>query len=92
MFCSSHVDQLNAYFTDSKWSPDSEFMKVRLVNGANCTSIGDALRFVDQLHVIKSDCVVLTGDIVTNMNLKSAVDLHIERRKTDSSSIMTIVR
>eukprot|EP00210_Caulerpa_lentillifera_P002171 g2085.t1 len=66
-------------------------MKVRLINGVKCVSIGDALRFVDQLHVIKSDCVILTGDVVTNMNLKLAVDSHIVRRNTDSSSIMTIV-
>lgn len=90
VLCCRHVDAIVTYLEASKWSPDSTFMKVRPIVGQDCHSIGDALRFIDQLHIVKSDCVVLKGNIISNMNLKEAVQAHRNRRQRESTAILTV--
>lgn len=66
-------------------------MKVEYVIGKNCTSTGDALRYLDELNRIKNDFILVYGDIVSNVNLKIAMENHLKRRKKDSHCIMTMV-
>eukprot|EP00501_MAST-03F_sp_TOSAG23-6_P002599 GSMAST32.ASY1.ANO1.2740.1 assembled CDS len=55
-------------------------------------SAGDALREVDRRQIVKSDPFVLvSGDVVSNINLRNVVEVHKTRRKKDSSAIMTMV-
>ena len=49
------------------------------------------MRFVDQMHIIKGDFLVLHGDFVANLKLKEAVEAHRQRRKQDSNAILTVV-
>ena len=39
-------------------------------------SSGDALREVDQLGLIKSHFILVTGDVVSNFQLKTVIDAH----------------
>lgn len=41
--------------------------------------------------IIKSDFVLLSGDVVSNLNLMEAVKAHRERRKVSKECIMTLV-
>jgi len=43
------------------------------------------------LQVIKSDFILLSGDVVSNLNLEEAVEAHRERRKISKNAIMTLV-
>lgn len=49
----------------------------------DCTSAGDALRVVDQRNCVRGDFVLVSGDVVSNMRLDSALAAHRARRKED---------
>lgn len=66
-------------------------MKVSVITSTACLSAGEALRLVDQKDVIKSDFVLVSGDIVANADLKGLVHEHQTRRQQDRSAIMTMV-
>jgi NDP-sugar pyrophosphorylase family protein len=46
---------------------------------------------MDHKDVIKTDFILVSGDVVTNMKLNVAMDAHRRRRAADKSSIMTLV-
>ena len=66
-------------------------MKTTVLVAATCLSPGEALRLVDQKDVIKSDFILVTGDVVSSFDLKSAVATHKKRRAADRLAIMTLV-
>ena len=57
-----------------------------------CQSAGEALRAIDQKDVIKTDFVLVSGDVVSNMNLVGAMQEHRARRERNKSAIMTMAR
>lgn len=106
VFCSAHAAAVEQYLLESKWTVVPEGKKeeeaevknvwrrpvVHIERSDTCTSAGDALREIDGRGLIHSDPFVLvSGDVISNMNLKQVVDTHKQRRKADSSSIMTVV-
>ena len=44
-------------------------MTTKCIASSNCISAGEALRLIDHKHVIRSDFVLVSGDVVTNMDL-----------------------
>lgn len=77
VFCSSHADQIRRYLRESKWSSRQLIGTVRIeLVESQCSSMGDALRHLDLLHVIKSDFVLISGDVVSNMKLQNVVKAH----------------
>jgi translation initiation factor eIF-2B subunit epsilon len=44
-----------------------------------------------RLQLIKFDFILLSGDVVSNLNLMEAVEAHRERRKVSKDAIMTMV-
>jgi translation initiation factor eIF-2B subunit epsilon len=75
----SHADILKQYLTSSaKWA-DSE-LEIHIISSYNCMSAGEALRLVDQKQIIKDDFILVSGDVVTNMNLQAALTAHKTRR------------
>lgn len=46
---------------------------------------------MDHKDVIKTDFILVSGDVVTNMKLGAAMDAHRRRRGADKSAIMTLV-
>jgi translation initiation factor eIF-2B subunit epsilon len=81
----SHADLLKQYLTNSsKWA-DSE-LEIHIISSYNCLSAGEALRLVDQKQIIKDDFILVSGDVVTNMKLQTALTAHKHRRCGSSSS------
>ena len=77
------------YISKSKWP---SLISIKCVTDPSCTSAGDALRELDKMNIVRSDPFVLvSGDIVSNMNLKKAIDYHKLKRKVDNNNIMTVV-
>jgi translation initiation factor eIF-2B subunit epsilon len=67
-------------------------LSVVCISSATCLSSGDALREIDTMGVIRSDpFVLISGDVISNMDLKKAIKYHIEKRKADSNCVMTVV-
>lgn len=89
MFCVWHEEMLQAYIKQSKWP---ETIAVHCISSTSCLSAGDALRELDSMGVIRSDpFVLISGDVVSNMNLEGAIKFHKEKRKEDSNTVMTLV-
>ena len=88
VFCCAHADQLTQYIENSAWSNTAGFV-VHTIVSTNCISAGEALRLIDHKHVIRSDFILISGDTVANMDLRRALEVHRERRKTERLAIMT---
>jgi translation initiation factor eIF-2B subunit epsilon len=77
------------YISKSKWP---SLISIKCVTDSSCASAGDALRELDKMNIVRSDPFILvSGDIVSNMNLKKAIDYHKLKRKVDNNNIMTVV-
>ena len=89
LFCSWHANQYDEYIKNSpKWSSDV----VKILSFPKCLNAGDALREIDSLDVVKSDpFILLSGDVVANINLMDIVEKHKARRKESKSNIMTMM-
>ena len=57
-----------------------------------CKTAGEALREIDIKDIIKSDFVLVSGDVVSNMDLGAALKAHRARRDKDKNALMTMVR
>jgi translation initiation factor eIF-2B subunit epsilon len=80
---------LQEYLLNSKWS---DTLVVRCITSTACSSAGDALRELDAMGVIRSDpFILISGDVISNMDLKKAIEFHKEKRKEDNNAIMTVV-
>lgn len=87
--CVWGAEKLQQYVDSAKWSKG---LTVHCIQLASCLSAGDALRELDSQGLIRSDpFVLISGDVVSNMNLKKAIEFHKERRKDDMNAIMTVV-
>lgn len=47
-----------------------------MISSEDSLSLGDALRDIDAKGLIKSDFVLVSGDIVSNMKLKQLIEMH----------------
>ena len=56
-----------------------------------CKTAGEALREIDIKDIIKSDFVLVSGDVVSNMDLGAALEAHKARRDKDKNALMTMV-
>ena len=66
-------------------------MKLHVVISTSCLSAGEALRLMDQKDMIKSDFVLVGGDVIANLDLKAIIAAHKQRRIKDRHAIMTMV-
>eukprot|EP01023_Acetabularia_acetabulum_P016719 TRINITY_DN1826_c0_g1_i2.p1 TRINITY_DN1826_c0_g1~~TRINITY_DN1826_c0_g1_i2.p1 ORF type:complete len:677 (-),score=106.37 TRINITY_DN1826_c0_g1_i2:1026-2999(-) len=94
IFCCAHAQQVVDYIQSSKWRTPATSpaqMIVKPIISHNSLSVGDALRLVDEKKLISSDFVLVSADVVSNMDLAKAIQVHKQRRNESKSSIMTIV-
>lgn len=88
---SAHADQIEEYLANSKWMLPSSPFKVQVFKSPESQSVGDAMRDLDQKGLITSDFLLISGDIVSNIDFKSVLSAHRERKIKDKNSIMTMV-
>ena len=51
-------------------------MTVQTITADTCYSMGDALRDIDAKNLIRSDFILMYGDVVSNIKLQSIVEEH----------------
>ena len=51
-------------------------MNVQTITADTCYSMGDALRDIDAKNLIRSDFILMYGDVVSNIKLQSIVEEH----------------
>ena len=91
VFCCAHAEMIKAHLENSRWMKPLSPVKLRIIISEDCPSVGDALRDIDSQSLIKSDFVLVSGDLVANMELKEVIDQHKEMKKIDKMSVMTCV-
>ena len=88
VFCVSHAKKVSDYLAASQWGQQ---MEIQVLSSTNCMSEGDALREIDHMGVVHSDPFVLIhGDVVSNMDLRSVIEDHKVAKKADQNKIMTM--
>lgn len=90
LICASHGEQIQEYIDQSKWSLPWAPFKVNTIMSLESRSVGDAMRDVDNRGLITGDFVLVSGDLVTNMDFEKALDIHKQRRKADKDHIVTM--
>lgn len=89
IFCAWHAEKIEEYINRSRWP---KLLSIRCISSAVCSSAGDALRELDSLNIVRSDpFILISGDVVSNVNLKKAIQFHKQKRKEDINNIMTVV-
>jgi translation initiation factor eIF-2B subunit epsilon len=82
------MEMLQAYIESKSWSPS---LTVTCISSSSCLSAGDALREIDSMGVVRSDpFILISGDVVSNMNLSAAIAFHKERKRVDNNAVMTV--
>lgn len=60
----------------SKWCRHTSPNKVRFVTSDLYRSLGDVLRDVDAKSLVRSDFILVSGDVVSNFNISKALEEH----------------
>lgn len=91
VFCCHLADQIRTHIRNSKWSESSSPCTVTPILSEGCLSMGDAMREIDDKSLIRSDFVLVYGDIVANLDLQSIIQEHKKKREKDKHAVMTVV-
>jgi translation initiation factor eIF-2B subunit epsilon len=75
--------------SSSKWSRTYGVTVRTIVS--NAKNAGDALRFISQQKVIKYNFVLVSADVIANMNLLDVLGEHKARRDRDKNCLVTVV-
>ena len=84
-----HVEQFERWLANSLWSKPG--FQVHLKVFTDSHSIGDVLREVDKLDMLRSDFLLLDGDLVSTFNMQQLRDAHKANRSKDKNAIMTML-
>ncbi|XP_033107936.1 translation initiation factor eIF-2B subunit epsilon-like [Anneissia japonica] len=91
VFCCAHADKIKKHLSESKWNKRTSPCTVTTIMSEGCHSLGDAMREIDRKALIRSDFILVNGDVVSSVQLKDALNAHRERLKVDKSCVMTKV-
>ncbi|XP_069829570.1 translation initiation factor eIF2B subunit epsilon [Dendropsophus ebraccatus] len=92
VFCCWMANEIKEHLRNSKWCRTTSSNVVRVVTSELYRSLGDVLRDVDAKSLVRSDFVLVTGDVVSNINIEAALEEHRTRRKLEKNiSVMTMI-
>src|SRR5271156_3501779 len=91
LYGGAHVEKLETYINSSKWKPPTSAFKKLVFLRTIATCVGDVMRDLDQKHLITSDFITMSGDIVSNFPIEKALKAHQTRRQKDKNAIMTML-
>jgi len=91
VFCCAHAEQIKTHIQSSKWASPAAGMEVCTIVSDSCLSLGDALRDLEAKSIIRSDFVLVHGDLVANLKLASVFEEHKRRRASVKGAAMTML-
>nr|AAB17690.1 eIF-2Be [Rattus norvegicus]AAB17691.1 initiation factor-2Be [Rattus norvegicus] len=92
VFCCWKAAQIKEHLQKSKWCHPTSLNVVRITTSDLYRSLGDVLRDVDAKALVRSDFLLIYGDVVSNINISKALEEHRLRRKLEKNvSVMTMV-
>ncbi|ERE76668.1 translation initiation factor eIF-2B subunit epsilon-like protein [Cricetulus griseus] len=92
VFCCWKAAQIKEHLLKSKWCHPTSLNVVRIITSELYRSLGDVLRDVDAKALVRSDFLLIYGDVVSNINITRALEEHRLRRKLQKNvSVMTMI-
>lgn len=91
LMCCSHADQVQEYIEKSKWSLPWSPFKIQTIMSLESRSVGDAMRDLDNRGLITGDFLLVSGDVVTNIQFDKVMEYHKARKAADKDHIATMV-
>ncbi|GMF15313.1 unnamed protein product [Phytophthora lilii] len=90
LFCTGHADAVERFI--ERDSQVARRLDVTCVSSPSCLTAGDALRELDRRQLVQSNpFVLMSGDVVANLDLQAAIAEHKARKKADPNCIMTSI-
>uniref|UniRef100_A0A1B6C3B5 Translation initiation factor eIF2B subunit epsilon n=2 Tax=Clastoptera arizonana TaxID=38151 RepID=A0A1B6C3B5_9HEMI len=87
LFCSNFTDSIKEFVKSQNWPG----LVTTFVVSEGCRSLGDAMRDIDAKAMIRSDFILLTGNVIGNLNLLQIVEKHKRISKIDKGIAMTLI-
>uniref|UniRef100_A0A3B3WR91 Translation initiation factor eIF2B subunit epsilon n=1 Tax=Poecilia mexicana TaxID=48701 RepID=A0A3B3WR91_9TELE len=92
VFCCWMASKIKAHLSKSKWCSPSSPNTIHIITSELYRSLVDVLRDVDAKSLVRSDFVLVYGDVVSNIDISQALQQHRHRRKMDKNiSVMTMI-
>ncbi|XP_078060676.1 translation initiation factor eIF2B subunit epsilon [Mustelus asterias] len=92
IFCCWMAQKIKEHIQKSKWSRPTSPNTIHVMSSESYRSLGDVLRDVDAKSLLRSDFILVYGDIVSNINVSKALEEHKARRKMEKNvSVMTMI-
>lgn len=92
VFCCWKAAQIKEHLLKSKWCRPTSLNVVRIITSDLYRSLGDVLRDVDAKALVRSDFLLVYGDVISNINVTRALEEHRLRRKLEKNvSVMTMI-
>ncbi|KAG7196198.1 uncharacterized protein KQ657_000210 [Scheffersomyces spartinae] len=91
LMCSSHADQIQHYIEKSRWNGPQSPFHITTIMALESRSVGDAMRDLDSRGLISGDFLLVSGDVVTNIDFEKALQFHKQKKATDKDHICTMV-
>nr|KAF6381820.1 eukaryotic translation initiation factor 2B subunit epsilon [Pipistrellus kuhlii] len=92
VFCCWKAAQIKEHLLKSKWCRPTSLNVVRIITSDLYRSLGDVLRDVDAKALVRSDFLLVYGDVISNINITRALEEHRLRRKLEKNvSVMTMI-
>ncbi|XP_043926135.1 translation initiation factor eIF-2B subunit epsilon [Protopterus annectens] len=92
VYCCWMASKIREHLQKSKWCSPTSQNTVRIITSDLFRSLGDVLRDVDAKSLVRSDFVLVYGDIVSNINISKPLEKHKLRRKEGNNiSVMTMI-
>lgn len=90
IFCCSHGEKIREHVR-TRWIKDNSKVIIHCVmsSTSDCISFGDALREIDREGLIRSDFILVPGDLLSNIKLPQLVKEHKAKRKKEKNIVMT---
>ncbi|KAL1122521.1 hypothetical protein AAG570_002852 [Ranatra chinensis] len=82
-----HADEIKKFVRNGCWGR----MTITVVISEGCRSLGDAMRDLDAKSIIRGDFILLTGNVVGNIQLLNALDRHKRYQLNDKGTAMTLI-
>ncbi|GEQ72254.1 hypothetical protein JCM33374_g5941 [Metschnikowia sp. JCM 33374] len=90
LMCSSHAEQIQKYIESSRWA-DNTLFTVTTVMSLESRSVGDSMRDLDNRGLITGDFLLVSGDVVTNIDFSKVMAFHKTKKAADKDHIVTMV-
>uniref|UniRef100_A0A8C2XRE6 Translation initiation factor eIF2B subunit epsilon n=1 Tax=Cyclopterus lumpus TaxID=8103 RepID=A0A8C2XRE6_CYCLU len=85
VFCCWMASQIKEHLLKSKWCRPTSPNTVHIITSELYRSLGDVLRDVDAKSLLRSDFVLVYGDVVSNIDIGPALHEHRYRRKMEKN-------